>query len=290
MSLLLGALLGIGLLLCASPLLWPALVAVAGDSRAGNGRSNSIRDVLNQAGFSRVPLSVFVALSACTGLAAGAVAEVLFGVLALDAGVVVAGFTLPFAIVRWRAQSWRRAARTVWPDAVDHLVSAVRSGIALPDSVSTLAHAGPMASRSAFAEFEAGYRATGNFGLSINALKARLADPVADRILETLRMSREVGGSDLTRVLRNLSAYLCDDAAIRAEVAARQSWVMNAAKLGVAAPWVVLLLLASRPEAALAYNTPQGTLLILGGLGVTILAYRIMLAIGRLPEERRWFS
>lgn len=290
MSLLLGALLGIGLLLCASPLLWPALVAVAGDSRAGNGRSNSIRDVLNQAGFSRVPLSVFVALSACTGLAAGAVAEVLFGVLALDAGVVVAGFALPFAIVRWRAQSRRRAARTVWPDAVDHLVSAVRSGIALPDSVSTLAHAGPMASRSAFAEFEAGYRATGNFGLSINALKARLADPVADRILETLRMSREVGGSDLTRVLRNLSAYLRDDAAIRAEVAARQSWVMNAAKLGVAAPWVVLLLLASRPEAALAYNTPQGTLLILGGLGVTILAYRIMLAIGRLPEERRWFS
>jgi tight adherence protein B len=48
--------------------------------------------------------------------------------------------------------------------------------------------------------------------------------------------------------------------------------------------------LASRPEAALAYNTPQGTLLILVGLGVTIVAYRIMLGIGRLPEERRWFS
>jgi tight adherence protein B len=290
LSFLLGAVLGIGILLSASPLLWPTMIADAGSNRSGNGRRNSVRDMLNQAGFSRVPLSVFVALSACTGLAAGAVAEVLLGVLALDAGIVIAGFALPFTIVRWRAHSRRRAARTVWPDAVDHLVSAVRSGIALPDSVSTLAHAGPSASRTAFAEFEAGYRSTGNFGISIDALKARLADPVADRILETLRMSREVGGSDLTRVLRNLSAYLRDDAAIRAEVAARQSWVMNAAKLGVAAPWVVLLLLASRPEAALAYNTPQGTLLILGGLGVTILAYRIMLAIGRLPEERRWFS
>ncbi len=290
MSLLLGTLLGIGLLLSASPLLWPATVSGAGAGRPGNGRQNGMRDMLNQAGFVRVPLSVFVAIAACTGLAAGAVAEVLLGVLALDAGVVVAASALPFAIVRSRASSRRRTARTVWPDAVDHLVSAVRSGIALPDSVSTLAHAGPVASRAAFAEFEAGYRSTGNFGVSIDALKARLADPVADRILETLRMSREVGGSDLTRVLRNLSAYLRDDAAIRAEVSARQSWVMNAAKLGVAAPWVVLLLLASRPEAALAYNTPQGTILILGGLGVTILAYRIMLFIGRLPEERRWFS
>ena len=290
MSLLLGTLLGVGLLLSASPLLWPATVLGTGAGRPGNGRQNGMRDMLNQAGFVRVPLSVFVAIAACTGLAAGAVAEVLLGVLALDAGVVVAASALPFAIVRWRASSRRRTARTVWPDAVDHLVSAVRSGIALPDSVSTLAHAGPVASRAAFAEFEAGYRSTGNFGVSIDALKARLADPVADRILETLRMSREVGGSDLTRVLRNLSAYLRDDAAIRAEVSARQSWVMNAAKLGVAAPWVVLLLLASRPEAALAYNTPQGTILILGGLGVTILAYRIMLFIGRLPEERRWFS
>jgi tight adherence protein B len=46
---------------------------------------------------------------------------------------------------------------------------------------------------------------------------------------------------------------------IRQEMEARQSWITNAAKLGVAAPWVVLVLLASRREAALAYNTLLGT-------------------------------
>jgi tight adherence protein B len=50
-----------------------------------------------------------------------------------------------------------------------------------------------------------------------------------------------------------------------------------------------LLLLASRPEAALAYNTPAGLVLIVGGLAVSAIAYRIMIALGRLPEERRWF-
>jgi len=209
------------------------------------------------------------------------------GVIALIAGV--ATLALPVAMVQWRARSRRRAARVLWPDIVDHLVSAVRSGLALPDSVVTLAHTGPAPTREAFAGFEQDYRATGNFGISVDALKDRLADPVADRILETLRMSREVGGSELTTVLRNLASYLRQEAAIRKEVEARQSWVLNAARLGVAAPWIILVLLATRPEAAAAYNTAGGVLLIVGGLMVTAIAYRLMLALGRFPEERRWF-
>ena len=77
---------------------------------------------------------------------------------------------------------------------------------------------------------------------------------------------------------------------MRSEIEARQSWVMNAAKLGVAAPWVVLLLLATRPEAAAAYGTPAGTVLIALGLAISVVAYRVMLGIGRLPAERRWFA
>ncbi|CAD6001009.1 type II secretion system F family protein [Agreia sp. COWG] len=285
MSSLFGLLLGCGLVLCAAPALWPAT-----PGRAAAPSAVRIRVILNQAGLERVPISVFVAVCGCAGIVLGAVSEAAFGVVALDGAALVAGVVAPVALVRWRARARRRASLTVWPDAVDHLVSAVRSGVALPDSVSTLAHAGPVASRTAFAEFEAMYSATGNFGVSIDALKERLADPTADRILETLRMSREVGGTDLTRVLRSLSGYLRDDAAIRAEVEARQSWVLNAAKLGVAAPWIVLLLLSTRPEAAMAYNTPGGGLLIVGGLGLSVIAYRVMLVIGRIPEERRWFA
>jgi tight adherence protein B len=66
--------------------------------------------------------------------------------------------------------------------------------------------------------------------------------------------------------------------------------VVNAARLGVAAPWVVLILLASRPEAVRAYNTPTGTLVIGCGLVLSLIAYRLMIALGRLPEEKRWFK
>jgi tight adherence protein B len=91
-------------------------------------------------------------------------------------------------------------------------------------------------------------------------------------------------------VLRSLATFLREETTIRAEVEARQSWVTNAARLGVAAPWIVLVLLASRPEAALAYNSPTGSTVIVLGLAVSVVAYQIMLALGRLPEEERWFQ
>jgi tight adherence protein B len=154
----------------------------------------------------------------------------------------------------------------------------------------TLAQTGPAVTRSAFAAFSQRYRATGNFSIAVDELKVALADPVADRILETLRMSREVGGSELINVLRSLSIYLRQEAAIRSEIEARQSWVMNAARLGLAAPWVVLFLLTTRPEAALAYNSAGGIALIIAGLALSVVAYRIMAGIGRLPEQPRWFA
>ena len=286
MTVALGMLLGLGLDLALSPFLWPAARGTATPPRL----VRLVRERLAQAGLQAVSLPALVVASALAAVSAAALVFAIVPVLSIAAITGAAALVLPFSIVGWRANIRRSQARVIWPDVVDHLVSAVRSGLALPDSVVTLAHTGPPHTRDNFAAFEREYRATGNFALSIDGLKSRLADPIADRILETLRMSREVGGSELTTVLRNLAAYLRAEAAIRSEVEARQSWVMNAAKLGVASPWVILLLLSTRPEAAAAYNTPAGVVLIVAGLAVTSMAYRAMLALARLPEEHRWFS
>jgi tight adherence protein B len=275
-----------GLFLVLSAFLWPRRPRIR--SRAPV--LAPLRERLVQAGLARVTPGILIAVSLVLGVLALTLVFALSTVLALAVAAAAVALVAPFLAVGWRARARRRATRVVWPDAVDQLVSAVRSGLALPDGLATLAVTGPLGIRGAFAQFEADYRSTANFGVSLDLLKDRLADPVADRILETLRMAREVGGGELTTVLRNLSAYLRQESAIRSEVEARQSWVMNAARLGVAAPWVVLLMLASRPEAALAYNSAAGVSLIVGGLVVSFVAYRIMVGIGRLPEERRWFS
>lgn len=286
MSTAFGLLLGIGVLLAASPILWPS----ESSESARPSLTMRARELLVQAGMGRVGLGTIAVVSILLAVAAASVVFALVPVIAVAGAAGILVLCLPSMVVIWRARAQRRATRVVWPDVVDHLVSAVRSGLALPDSVVTLASSGPPVTRAAFAAFERDYRMTGAFADSLDRLKDRLADPVADRIIETLRMSREVGGNELTTVLRNLAVYLRQDAAIRSEVEARQSWIVNAARLGVAAPWVVLLLLSTRPEAAQAYNSATGIAVIVVGLALSVVAYRIMIGIGRLPEERRWFG
>jgi tight adherence protein B len=287
-SLVLGAALGAGLVLTVSPLLWPARSREVG--RSDRRAMAAIRDEFALAGIPGVSIVVVVVVSLVLSALAAALAQAVFGVpLLTTIGALLGAVGVPL-VIRARANRRRATNRAIWPDVVDHLVSSVRAGMNLPDSIGALAALGPDATRTAFAGFDDEFRRTGDFGSALDALKARLADPVADRILETLRMAREVGGTDLTAVLRGLASYLREDAALRAEVIARQGWIRNAARLGVAAPWLLLCVLATRPETLASYDSPAGTILILCGVVVTVVAYRLMLGLGRLPEERRWFS
>ena len=57
--------------------------------------------------------------------------------------------------------------------------------------------------------------------------------------------------------------------------------------MAVAAPWLVLILLATQRETLQAYDTPTGTLILGIGAAASFIAYRLMIRIGRLPEDRR---
>jgi len=96
-----------------------------------------------------------------------------------------------------------------------------------------------------------------------------------------------VGGTDLGRLLRTLSGFLREDARTRAELESRQSWTVNAARLAVAAPWIMLALLSLRPDAVEAYNTGAGVVVLAVGGALCLAAYRLMLRLGRLPDEER---
>jgi tight adherence protein B len=193
----------------------------------------------------------------------------------------------PLALVRHRRRQRTAELRELWPEVVDNLASAVPAGLSLPEALTQVGVRGPEPLRRPFVRFGEDYRATGRFAQSLDRLKAALADPVADRIVESLRMAREVGGSDLGRLLRTLSAFLREDARTRAELETRQGWTVNAARLALAAPWILLGLLSLRPDAVAAYNRPAGVVVLVVGGAVSVTAYRIMLRIGRLPEERR---
>ncbi len=285
MTVVWGALLAAGILLVLSPWLWPA------SSRAERTRSDGrIARLLQEAGFAHASATRPVVIAAVISVVCASVAWLVTGLGAVALVAAVAGAVSPFSWLRARGRRLRRSRRALWSDVCDLLISSARAGMSLPDAVSALAVNGPPPLRLAFARFSADMSASGHFDSSALRLKATLADPVADRIIETLRMARQVGGTELTGVLRALSASVRADATLRAEVEARQSWVRGAAVVGVVAPWIVLGLLALRPEGATAYSSPAGVVVVIVGAVVSVGAYRLTIWIGRLPEPRRWFA
>ncbi len=281
-----GAVLAAGLLLMLSPWLWPA-----GSRRhTVTARRGRIARLLEDAGMSRVSVASIVVVAGVCGAVAAAVAWLIAPVAALALVAAAAGALAPFTWLQARRSKLRRTRRGLWPDVCDLLIASVRAGMSLPDAVASLADSAPAELRPAFAGFARDMAASGHFDSSVQRLKTNLADPVADRIVETLRMARQVGGTELTAVLRALASSVRADAALRAEVESRQSWIRGAAVLGVIAPWVILAMLAMRPEGARAYGSPGGIVLILVGAAVSLLAYRLMIRLGRLPEPRRWFG
>lgn len=281
MGTLTGLLLGIGLVV-----VWDNWNPRPGRRAAARGPGR-IQGLVERAGTPDVTPRSVVLVAVATGVVGAVLGFAITGLpsLALVAGAGAAW--TPFAFLRSRAARRQREYAQAWPDAVDHLASAVRAGLSLPEALIQLGERGPEDLRAPFAQFGRDYGTTGRFAESLDLLKTRLADPVGDRVVEALRIAREVGGGDLGRLLRSLSGFLRDDLRTRGEIESRQSWTIGAARLAVAAPWLVLAMMSLQREVIGRFATPGGVVLLIGGAVVCLVAYRLMLRLGRLPVERR---
>lgn len=284
MGALVGLGVGIGLML-----IWSAF-ALPRRRRMVSRRTSRTSDLLAGAGIANVSANSFWVMCAICAFFTLVVIQVISETLPVAAAFAVIAGYLPVAVVAGRARTRRREFAEVWPEAVDNLASAVRAGLSLPEALTALGIRGPEPLRDAFVQFGLDYQVTGRFSDCLDRLKERLADPVGDRVVEGLRIAREVGGGDLGRLLRNLSGYLRDDARTRSELESRQAWTVNGARLAVAAPWLVLLLMCFQSEVIERYSSPAGMILLASGAGACVVAYRLMMRIGRLPTERRILS
>ena len=283
MGVVVGLIFGVGLFL-----VWSAIVGPELPVRAR--RTSRLRAALDAAGCRTVSVRLLFTVSALLWLLTFAAVQVLSRTPPVALVFAAMAAYAPFSSVQARARSRRQELAEVWPDAVDNLASAVRAGMSLAEAVSGLGDRGPEPLRETFRTFARDYQLSGRFEECLDRLKDRLADPVGDRVVEGLRVARQVGGGDLGRLLRNLSAHLRDDARTRAELEARQSWAVNAARLAVAAPWLVLLTMSFQREVISRYASTAGAVVLAGGALLCLIAYRLMVRIGRLPMERRVLS
>jgi tight adherence protein B len=269
-----GLLFGLGLFLLVIP--------------ARSRRQSRVRIWFDDAGLAGVSLTVVGVVMVTVATIAGALAASAIPLPSVAPLGFVVGCGVPIIALASARDRRRQRARALWPDVIDSIRVALRSGSTLTDAVTAAATIVPREWRTAWTELESNLRRGSDVDSALRRLQRTLADPIADRVVESIVVAREYGGTELPAVLAELGRSVRRESTMRHEARSRQSWVRHAATLGVVSPWIVLALLASRPENREAYSTVAGTLLIVVSAGVTVIAYVVMRALGSMREPARW--
>ena len=189
-----GLVFGIGLVLAVSPWFTPP------PAWRPWGPWKRLREDVARARIPGLPAARLVALSLGVGIVVALVILAVTGAWPVALIVSVGVAFLPYAWVVSRLGAHAKTVRASWPEVIDAMVSGVRAGTALPQVLCDLAEEGPVPVRFAFEAFSRDYSANGRFELALDKMKEMVADPVADRIVEALRIARSVGGANSRRV------------------------------------------------------------------------------------------
>jgi len=227
-------------------------------------------------------------LLALIGLLPGVLLQLALGVWGVSIAAVVLslGVSLEFAggLQRRRQQ---RLAR-LWPQVFDSFYSAQAAGIELSEQLLELAQRGPLPLRRAFGRL---VEDLGQLSLAdaLERFTAGLQSREADLLATLLTLSSELGGVGQRQAWRAASEHLRQSLRLHGEVVAKQSWVVGSAKVALLAPWVIALLLMQLQSNRAAFATSAGTLVLLGGLMLSLLGYFLVSTMGRLPIQPRVF-
>jgi tight adherence protein B len=122
---------------------------------------------------------------------------------------------------------------------------------------------------------------------SLDWFKSHLGQIQADRFVELIRIVNRSGGSGYLDSLRDQALRTRSEIALWAELDSKQGWVTGTAKLAIVSPWIVVATLAARAENVAIYNTAEGTAVLIVGLLVSVMAYRMVGLLGSLSKPSR---
>ena len=215
--------------------------------------------------------------------------HVLVGSNLLLLPLTVLALWTPLLVAKRKREGQRAQLASLWPELLDHMISGLRSGLSIAETLVGLAVRGPELARPIFRECQLRLHQGSDMPHIFNFIKAEFNDPVADQVCEVLDFARGTGSRDTAITLRTLGDFIRSDIAVRGEISAKLGWIKNSAAVAALAPWILLLILSSQPSTLRAYSTSTGSLIILIGIGMSLIAYLWMSRVGRVKVLPRIF-
>jgi len=180
---------------------------------------------------------------------------------------------IPWMKSRAQEGKKQKSIQDAWPEALDHINSAIKSGVSISQALANLAERGPIVLSPFFSEYKSQVNITGNLELVLKNLCISTQDPILKRLTQTILLVRQVGGAQVGSVLRTFTTFLRNDLTAKREIEMRHGWIANTARIASCAPWLLLIFLTFQPQTRTAYNTPTGAIVVLGGSLLIVIAY-----------------
>lgn len=196
---------------------------------------------------------------------------------------------LPFLLRKRKEEQKRSNLGKLWPELLDHMISGLRSGLSIAETITGLSRRGPELTRPIFMECQNLLIQGADLESIFKYIKREFNDPIADQVCEVLDFARGTGSRDTALTLRTLGDFIRSDIAVRGEIQAKLGWVKNSAVVAVIAPWILLIILSSQPSTLQAFSTDTGVLILFFGVAMSLLAYFWMSRVGRVQAIPRIF-
>lgn len=197
-------------------------------------------------------------------------------VLVLSLISLIFTVALPGIIYQRHEKKILEEKANAWPYLLEDLTSAIRAGMPLSDSLIDVSNNAPDPIKTELSFFGASFRKTSQINASLLTLKEKVTDPIGEMVVRMLLVVSRTGANDLARALKILNESIREHEQVAREVKARQSWVVNSARLAVIAPWVVLLAIWPQPTVQTSYQSQQGQMILLLVAVVCSIAYFLM--------------
>lgn len=169
-----------------------------------------------------------------------------------------------------------------WIAFIDDLSSGVRAGLTLSDALAQALKNSEEPLRSEFLEAIVEFNHSGQVSRVLLILQSQIKDAVGAATVKLLSVVMKTGANDLASSLRILANASRETINLVQELKAKQSWVLNGARISVIAPWLVLSALWTQESVRVAYQNFMGQIILGLVASVGAIGYFAMKRIGKI--------
>ena len=217
----------------------------------------------------------------------GIVVSIITKVFVIAPVSIVMAILLPGILLNQRKIKIQDQKMRQWTLLIDDLTSGVRAGLTISEALAQALQNCEEPLRLDFQEAILEMNRSGQVSKVISILKNQITDTVGVTTLKLLQVVMKTGANDLATSLSILSNSSRENHNLIQELKAKQSWVLNGARISVISPWLVLLALWTQESVRNAYQNLIGQLILILVAAVGLFGYLVMKRIGRIEVFRR---